>query len=45
MLLLNLQFFALQKGVGSSKNGRDSSVPELGVKSSDERPYLQEIYL
>ncbi len=35
MLLLNLQFFAHKKGVGSSKNGRDSQSQRLGVKSSD----------
>ncbi len=35
MLILNLQFFAHKKGVGSSKNGRDSHSKRLGVKSSD----------
>jgi large subunit ribosomal protein L27 len=32
MLRINLQFFASKKGVGSSKNGRDSQAKRLGVK-------------
>lgn len=35
MLKLNLQFFAHKKGVGSTKNGRDSNAQRLGVKKSD----------
>ena len=35
MLKLNLQFFAHKKGVGSTKNGRDSESKRLGVKSAD----------
>lgn len=35
MLLMNLQLFATKKGVGSSKNGRDSESKRLGVKSAD----------
>lgn len=35
MLKLNLQFFAHKKGVGSSRNGRDSAAKRLGVKRSD----------
>jgi large subunit ribosomal protein L27 len=35
MLILNLQFFSSKKGVGSSRNGRDSQSKRLGVKSSD----------
>ena len=35
MLKLNLQLFASKKGVGSSKNGRDSAAKRLGVKKSD----------
>ncbi len=35
MLKLNLQFFAHKKGVGSTKNGRDSEAKRLGVKRSD----------
>ena len=30
-----MQFFASKKGVGSSKNGRDSHSKRLGVKSHD----------
>lgn len=32
MLKLNLQLFASKKGVGSSRNGRDSAGRRLGVK-------------
>ena len=35
MLKLSLQFFAHKKGVGSTKNGRDSNAQRLGVKKSD----------
>jgi large subunit ribosomal protein L27 len=35
MIRLNLQFFASKKGVGSSKNGRDSQSKRLGVKRAD----------
>jgi large subunit ribosomal protein L27 len=35
MLKLNLQQFASKKGVGSSKNGRDSIAKRLGVKRQD----------
>ncbi|MFZ7101846.1 MAG: 50S ribosomal protein L27 [Peptococcaceae bacterium] len=35
MLRLNLQLFASKKGVGSSKNGRDSEAKRLGVKKHD----------
>ncbi|MBS6602071.1 MAG: 50S ribosomal protein L27 [Clostridium sp.] len=35
MLLMNLQLFAHKKGMGSSKNGRDSESKRLGVKSAD----------
>lgn len=31
----NLQFFASKKGLGSSKNGRDSNAKRLGVKTGD----------
>lgn len=33
--ILNLQFFASKKGVGSTKNGRDSHSKRLGAKKSD----------
>ncbi len=35
MLRMNLQLFAQKKGVGSSKNGRDSEAKRLGVKRHD----------
>ena len=35
MLRLSLQFFAHKKGVGSTKNGRDSESKRLGVKKAD----------
>lgn len=33
--LINLQLFASKKGVGSTKNGRDSNPKYLGAKLSD----------
>ncbi|MYL33323.1 50S ribosomal protein L27 [Pontibacillus yanchengensis] len=35
MLRLDLQFFAQKKGVGSTKNGRDSISKRLGAKRAD----------
>ncbi|MCM1131643.1 MAG: 50S ribosomal protein L27 [Roseburia sp.] len=35
MLKFNLQLFASKKGVGSTKNGRDSEAKRLGAKASD----------
>ncbi|MFD2656661.1 MULTISPECIES: 50S ribosomal protein L27 [Gracilibacillus] len=35
MLRLDLQFFATKKGVGSTKNGRDSESKRLGAKRAD----------
>ena len=35
MLRLNIQLFAHKKGVGSTKNGRDSESKRLGVKRAD----------
>ncbi|HBI64607.1 MAG TPA: 50S ribosomal protein L27 [Clostridiales bacterium] len=35
MLQISLQFFAHKKGVGSTKNGRDSESKRLGVKRAD----------
>jgi large subunit ribosomal protein L27 len=32
---INLQLFAHKKGVGSSRNGRDSEAKRLGAKRSD----------
>ncbi len=33
--ILNIQLFASKKGVGSSKNGRDSHAKRLGAKRAD----------
>jgi len=33
--ILDIQFFASKKGVGSTKNGRDSAGRRLGAKASD----------
>ena len=35
MLQINIQLFAHKKGVGSTKNGRDSESNRLGVKRAD----------
>ena len=35
MIAMNLQLFAHKKGVGSTKNGRDSESKRLGAKSAD----------
>lgn len=35
MLNINLQLFAHKKGMGSTKNGRDSESKRLGVKRAD----------
>ncbi|MEE1197519.1 MAG: 50S ribosomal protein L27 [Lachnospiraceae bacterium] len=35
MLKMNLQLFAHKKGVGSTKNGRDSESKRLGAKRAD----------
>lgn len=35
LIKFNLQLFASKKGVGSSKNGRDSQSKRLGVKRAD----------
>ena len=40
MLRLTIQFFAHKKGVGSTKNGRDSESKRLGVKRSDGQAVL-----
>ena len=34
-MVLDLQLFASKKGVGSTKNGRDSEGRRLGAKKSD----------
>lgn len=35
MIAINLQLFAHKKGVGSSKNGRESESKRLGAKRAD----------
>ena len=35
MLEMNLQLFAHKKGMGSTKNGRDSESKRLGAKRAD----------
>ncbi len=35
MLKLNIQLFAHKKGMGSTRNGRDSESKRLGVKRAD----------
>ena len=35
MLKINIQLFAHKKGMGSTKNGRDSESKRLGVKAAD----------
>jgi len=40
MMRLGLQFFAHKKGVGSTKNGRDSESKRLGVKKADGQPVI-----
>ncbi len=40
MLKLSIQFFAHKKGVGSTKNGRDSESKRLGVKRADGQAVL-----
>ena len=40
MLKISLQFFAHKKGMGSTKNGRDSESKRLGVKRADGQTVL-----
>jgi len=40
MLRIGLQFFAHKKGVGSTKNGRDSESKRLGTKRADGQSVL-----
>lgn len=35
MIRISMQFFAHKKGVGSTKNGRDSEAQRLGAKRAD----------
>ena len=40
MFQMNLQLFAHKKGVGSTKNGRDSEAKRLGAKRADGQFFL-----
>ncbi|MBR1969906.1 MAG: 50S ribosomal protein L27 [Clostridia bacterium] len=40
MFALNIQLFAHKKGVGSTKNGRDSESKRLGAKRADGQKVL-----
>ena len=40
MLRISMQFFAHKKGMGSTKNGRDSESKRLGVKKADGQAVL-----
>ena len=40
MLQISLQFFAQKKGMGSTRNGRDSESKRLGVKRADGQAVL-----
>ena len=35
MIRISMQYFAHKKGVGSTKNGRDSAAQRLGAKRAD----------
>ena len=39
-MFINIQLFAHKKGVGSTKNGRDSEAKRLGLKQSDGQPVI-----
>ena len=41
MIKVNLQLFAHKKGMGSTKNGRDSESKRLGVKLQTDRRFSQ----
>ena len=40
MIKINIQLFAHKKGMGSTKNGRDSESKRLGVKKADGQAVL-----
>lgn len=40
MIFMNIQLFAHKKGVGSTRNGRDSESKRLGVKKADGQSVL-----
>lgn len=39
-MFINIQLFAHKKGVGSSRNGRDSEAKRLGIKRADGQAVL-----
>ncbi len=39
-MFINIQLFAHKKGVGSTKNGRDSEAKRLGLKKSEGQPVI-----
>ena len=39
-MFINIQLFAHKKGVGSSRNGRDSEAKRLGIKRADGQSVL-----
>ena len=39
-MFIKIQLFAHKKGVGSTKNGRDSEAKRLGLKKSDGQPVI-----
>ncbi|MFA6866824.1 MAG: 50S ribosomal protein L27 [Clostridia bacterium] len=39
-MFMNIQLFAHKKGMGSTRNGRDSAAQRLGPKKSDGQPCL-----
>ena len=41
MFNFNLQFFAHKKGVGSTKNGRDSESKRLGAKRASDGQFVK----
>jgi len=43
MILVNLQLLAHKKGVGSTRNGRDSESKRLGARKATGRPLQQAI--
>ena len=44
MFRIDLQLFASKKGVGSSRNGRDSESKRLGIKREKDSSFWQAIY-
>ncbi len=44
MFRINLQLFAHKKGVGSSRNGRDSASKDLELRELTDKQFLRVIY-